>query len=182
MARIDLQTCRQKLNIAIGALIFALSSHDDRTRRTARQALVSVGEPALDAVMLALRSGEQRTRWEAARVLREMQNPEAAPSLVDALRDSDFDVRWVASEGLIAMRWGGLRPLFQALVDHPDSVLLREAAHHVLRTLSKDSRLHNLVAPVADKLEDWSSVEEISASAYAALRALDSEEESGIAA
>ena len=51
--------------------------------------------------------------------LRDIGDPAAAPALVRALEDENFDIRWIAAEGLIAVGQGALTPLLQALVQRP---------------------------------------------------------------
>ena len=53
------------------------------------------------------------------------------------LEDEEPGVRWLAAEGLIKMHRASLKPLFQALIERPDSLWLREGDHHVLHDLAK---------------------------------------------
>jgi HEAT repeat protein len=104
--------------------------------------------------MEALRDQRQRVRWEAAKALSEMRAPAAAQALVNTLEDDSLGIRWLAADGLIAMKREGLPPLLQTLAERPDSVLLREGTHHVLRTLAGEKNLHSQLAPVLAALED----------------------------
>ncbi len=92
------------------------------------------------------------TRWEATKALGEIGNPESAPGLVKALEDDEFDVRWLAAEGLIKMNIKGLKPLLEALEYRGDSALLREGAHHVFHDLAKGGLRKSLI-PVLAGLE-----------------------------
>jgi HEAT repeat protein len=125
------------------------------------------------AYMEALASPDSNyhVRWEAAKVLSELEDPEAAPVLVTALEDEDFGVRWLAAEGLISLGQDGLAPLLEALVQHSDSALLREGAHHVLRMLNEGG-LHAHMAPVIAALEDIEPILAVPVAAHAALDAL----------
>jgi hypothetical protein len=100
----------------------------------------------------ALKNKRYLMRWEAAKALGEIGDPEAAPALVNSLEDEEFDVRWLAGEGLIKMNINGLKPLLQTLELRGDSVLLREGAHHVFHDLAKGA-LRKYLAPVLAALE-----------------------------
>ena len=129
-----------------------LSSRKDRVREGARHALVAMGKEAVPALIEALKDKNSLMRWEAAKALGEIADPETAPVLVKALEDEDFDIRWLAAEGLIRMNIRGLKPLLEALEHRGDSPWLREGAHHVFHDLAKGG-LRKSLAPVLAALE-----------------------------
>ena len=135
-------------------LIHALSSYNDLSRVEARKALVAMGKQAVPALIEALEdlSSHHLLRWEAAKALGEIGAPEAAPTLVNALEDKEFDVRWLAAKGLIEMNVRALRPLLKELIERADSVLFRQGAHHVLHDLAKGELRIDLV-PVLIAME-----------------------------
>ena len=133
-------------------LINTLSSHKDKAREGARHTLVAMGKAAVPSLIEALRNKNTLMRWEAAKALGEIGDPETAPVLVKALEDEEFDVRWLAAEGLIKMNIKALKPLLEALEHRGDSVLLREGAHHVFHDLAKGG-LRKFLVPVLAALE-----------------------------
>ena len=137
---------------SIETLINTLSSLKDKAREGARHTLVAMGKAAVPSLIEALKNKNTLTRWEAAKALGEIADPETAPILVKALEDEEFDVRWLAAEGLIKMNIKGLRSLLEALEHRGDSVLLREGAHHVFHDLAKGA-LRKSLAPVLAALE-----------------------------
>ena len=137
---------------SIETLINTLSSLKDKPREGARHTLVAMGKAAVPSLIEALKKKNTLTRWEAAKALGEIADPETAPVLVKALEDEEFDVRWLAAEGLIKMNINGLKPLIEALEHRGDSVLLREGAHHVFHDLAKGG-LRKSLAPVLAALE-----------------------------
>jgi HEAT repeat protein len=143
---------------------------NDTARFNARKALVHFGKTAEPELIRALKSGNHLTRWGAAKALTEIGDPGNAPHLVKVLEDDVFDIRWIASEGLIALGYTGLDPLLQALIDHPDLASLRDGAKHVLHVLS-EMGMSQLLAPVQEALE---SVSPATSVPPAAQRALDS--------
>jgi HEAT repeat protein len=158
---------------AIPALIAVLAGNDGLARRRARESLVDTGRPAVVPLMEALAAPDSnyRLRWEAAKALSELGDPETAPVLVTALEDDRFGVRWLAAEGLISLGRDGLAPLLEALVQRSDSTVLRDGAHHVLRMLN-DGDLHAQIVPVLAALEDVEPIVEVPVAAHAALDVL----------
>ncbi len=155
----------------ISKLIAALSDDDRVTRQRARETLVEIGRPAVPPLTEALMKSRERVRWEAANALSEISDPMAAPALVRALEDNSFGVRWLAAEGLISLGRGGLSPLLEALVEHPESAWLRQGAHHVIRILAEEG-LHDHVTSVLKALEDIEPAIEVIQPAKTALEEL----------
>jgi HEAT repeat protein len=157
----------------IPALIGTLAGNDGLARQRARESLVDIGQPAVAPLMRALAAPDsnEHLRWEAAKALSELEDPEAAPVLVSALEDSTFGVRWLAAEGLISLGRDGLAPLMKALIRHSESTWLQDGAHHVLRVLN-GTGLHSEIAPVLAALEDIEPIVGVPVAAHAALDAL----------
>jgi len=141
-------------------LIMALASHNDSVRVKARHSLVAMGKAAVPLLTKALKSENSLTKWEAAKALGEIGDPSTAAALVEALEDDDFDVRWLAAEGLTKMNINALKPLLQALEKRGDSFFLQEGAHHVFHDLAKGG-LRKFLAPVLAALEKLEPGEEV---------------------
>ena len=141
-----------KIDPAIQDLINNLSSSDEILRIHSRESLVKIGKPAVPQLVEALMRGNHWLRWEAAKTLGEIGDPTAAPALVEALKDEQFDVQWLAAAGLIKMKKGGIEPLLHALMTEIDIPRIREGAHHVLRELIK-GELKEYLTPVLSALE-----------------------------
>jgi HEAT repeat protein len=140
--------------IKIESLIKQLGDFDGKKRKEARNILISLGKTALPAIVSALSEGNTLVRWQAAKALSQMSIPSTAPVLVCVLmNEEDFGIRWLAAEGLIGMRRAGLKPLLRQLIKHPDSVRLREGAHHVLHVLLDGGLLDPPVEKVFNALE-----------------------------
>jgi HEAT repeat protein len=154
---------------SINSLIANLASEDGMLRVNARRSLVTIGGPSVPFLIQALANRNKWMRWEAAKALGQIGDPAATQALVIALEDRIFDVRWLAAEGLIAIGREALVPLLHALINHPDSLWLREGVHHVLHDLAK-GKLDEVLQPVLAALEDIEPSVEVS---FAAERALD---------
>jgi HEAT repeat protein len=137
---------------AATSLIADLASHNDTKRVKARHSLVAMGKATVPLLTEALKSQNSLMRWEASKALGEIGDPGTASALVDALEDEDFDVRWLAAEGLTKLNILALKPLLQALEKRGDSILLQEGAHHVFHDLAKGG-LRKFLAPVLAALE-----------------------------
>lgn len=161
----------QETNSTVKNLVKTLSSFNDLSRVEARKALEAIGKPAVPLLIEALKDPNNLTRWEAAKALGEIGDTNAAPALVEALEDEEFDVRWLTAKALIELNIKGLRPLFQSLIEHADSVFLREGAHHVLHDLAKGG-LRKYLAPVLIALEDMEPAVQVPVAVSHALKLL----------
>ncbi|MDO8490646.1 MAG: HEAT repeat domain-containing protein [Dehalococcoidia bacterium] len=172
----------------IESLIAQFTSDSDAAREKARLSLVSMGEQAVVPLIGALRDRRLRIRWEAAKALGQIGNPLAAPALVEALEDPEFDVRWLSAEGLVSIGRAGLEAMLTALTKRPESLWLRESAHHLLahvvgedtevnhhladHPVSKETRLRDVLKPVMAAIHGSHPVMEIPMAAAAALNEL----------
>ncbi len=158
--------------MTIKNLITDLSSSNDFTRLKARRELLENGKPAYTSLLEALKDRNCLVRWEAVNILGGAGDPEVAPALVSALEDGEFEVRWVAAEALIRMGTKGLKALFQALIEYPDSAFLRERAHHVPHKLAT-GELKVFLTPVLIALESRDPGVEIPPVALHAIETMD---------
>ncbi len=91
---------RQPYPGALPDLVTALGASDRLLARLAADALVALGDRALESLTKALRSDDPAIRIEAARALAQMEHPSAIPPLFAALDDpSQLVVHW-AERGL----------------------------------------------------------------------------------
>ena len=160
----------------IDTLIEKLKSKDGIVRQNARNALVKIGEPALDALIKEFAIKKEPVHWEVAKALSQIGTLKAAQVLVDALEDKEFSVRWIAAEGLIHVGYDGLITLLKALRDKSDSVWLREGGHHVIHDLVHRKMVYNptrkCLRPVLDSLNQFETVVKTKTAASKALEIL----------
>jgi HEAT repeat protein len=162
---------RKKGAVAMRSLLTDLGSEDGQVRVRARKSLVAIGGPAVKPLVKALTNKREWCRWEAAKTLGQIGDAGATRALIKALDDKMFDVRWLAAEGLIAIGREALVPLLEALIDHPDSLWLREGVHHVLHDTEKKG-LAGIIRPVILALEDVEPSVEAPLAARKAIEAL----------
>jgi len=155
----------------IRALIESFHSRSGMRRLEARRTLLEIGTLAIPALIEALEDPRWRVRWEAAKTLEEIGDPAATPALLKALEDSNPDVRWLAAEGLVAIGESALVPLLRELLERPESMLLREGAHHVVRRMMRRG-LKEVLSPVRAALDSPNPRSEVPLAAEEALIAL----------
>ena len=136
------------------SLMDLLASKNGATRQKARKSLVAMGKPAVSSLTRILQNSRvDQIRWEAAKTLGAIGDTRAIPSLVKALEDSDSDVTWLAAEALRNFKKVAWPQLLRALIkSKPDSVLLRQGAHHVFRNQKEDG-FNDLLATLRTALE-----------------------------
>lgn len=152
--------------------IAALASASPVARRKAREALVGLGKPAVPSLIQLLSHRKPHVRWEAAKALGGIADPIAAFALVNALRDRDGDVRWLAAEGLAALGRDALYPLLAALIEQANSDWLCEGAHHVCHVLVRKRGLGSILRPLLAALEQSEPEAASPLAAYTALSQL----------
>lgn len=117
----------------------------------------------------ALLDPRTHVRWEAAKALSAIADPVSAPALMHALEDESEDVRWVASEGLIALGQTGVRTVLSGLIKRAGSVPYCKSARHVLSESQDCSRE---LAPVIESLKKADHAIAAPVAAYEALAVL----------
>ena len=160
----------------INNLIETLKSKDGIARQNARNSLVMIGEPALDALIKAFEIKEEPLHWEVAKALSHIGTSRAAQVLVDALEDHEFSIRWIAAEGLVHIGFRGLVPLLEALKKRTDSVWLREGSHHIIHDLVNrkivDESTRTALIPVLEALNHLDPVVQTFTAADNALKTI----------
>jgi HEAT repeat protein len=149
-------------------MMASLSSRDGMERQRARIELVSRGKAATPLLLEGLKDPRMRVRWESAKALACISDPAAADALVASLEDDESGVRWLSAEALAALGREGLKPILHALIDQPESTLLRQGSHHICHALAS-SDLKELVEPVLDALEHTDPVEAVPVAAHKVL-------------
>jgi len=156
----------------IPPLLVGLAGRDPVVRENAREALVAMGESAVPSLIQLLSHCRRHVRWEAAKALCDIADPIAATALVNALDDTDDDVRWVVAEGLTALGREGLRPLLAALLERAQSSWFRQGAHHVCHTLATKRKLGPILRPLLAAFDQSEPQMAVPLAAYTALSKL----------
>lgn len=129
-----------------------LRSRDPVMRKRARESLIAAGKIATPWLLPLLSDPVDRVRWEAAKALEGIADPQAAPALIEAMDDENEDVRWVAAEAMVSLGIDALRPLLRALIRRSGSVQMCASAHHALSRLALRQPCAPLLAGVLTAL------------------------------
>ena len=158
---------------SIDLLISDLGNRDGMVRQRARHALTQIGEKAGDALIRAFQEKTGPAHYEAAKALSLIGSIKAIATFIEALKEDDFSVRWVAAEGLIAVGRPAILQLLKALDLHSESIWLRDGTHHVLHDLVGrkliDAPTKKLLLPVLEAYQEIDPVASIRAAVTAAL-------------
>jgi HEAT repeat protein len=147
-----------------------LEADDIEARNIARRQLASIGPEAVPELIKQLKTDRQRCRWEAAKILGEIQDKAAVDALVEALMDDSLNVHWAATESLIKYEEDAILPLLEGLTRHFDSMRFRQGAFHILHVLERSHQLDPQVQEVLDALRD---IEPAASVPWAAERAIE---------
>jgi hypothetical protein len=169
--RIRYQNTTVPSDETITFLVDALPSTDGVERQAAREKLEEIGRPAVPSLLRSLQSSSRHARWEAAKALSAIADPNAAPALVNTLEDEKAAVRWLAATALINLGRDALVPLLRGLEGHSDSIWFRDGAHHVLHSLIRDGVADEAI-PVLEALENIEPCIEAPIAAYHVLEDL----------
>jgi HEAT repeat protein len=158
-------------SINIASLMDMLASKDGLIRQKARKSLVAIGKPAVPSLIRILQNSKlDQLRWEAAKTLGLIDDSRAIASLVKALEDKDHDVAWLAAEALKKYKKTAWPQLLNLLIkSKPDSILLRQGAHHILRNQKEDG-FNDLLVNLIKSLESGTTPEPTAIAAYNLLR------------
>jgi hypothetical protein len=111
-----------------------------RQGRALLDALLEIGEPAVDALLQVLQdSAEGRERRDAAVLLGGLQNPRAIPALVEMIdNEEDLLTRRAAARGLARLQLPEALPALEAVLVHRDEDrFVRMSAAYGLAQLGK---------------------------------------------
>jgi HEAT repeat protein len=113
----------------------------------------------------------EHERTEAIRLLAKTPTAPIIERLVLALEDNDPGVRWAAARALSHIGDRTLAPLVRALVTRPNSFILRDSAHHVLKGMFAPKRA-DLVERLLDAVSGPGAGSATEAVGYEILREL----------
>lgn len=123
---------------AVPSLIKILENGDEDARRETERALILIGEPTVRPLMDALIHENVQVRRRAVQTLGLLQSPEAVPSIISALKDSDPLVRQEAALSLSRYSdTASVTPLIDLLKDEHGYV--RMAAVETLCAIGPDA-------------------------------------------
>ena len=163
----------------IAGLIKALQFNDVAVQSQAAQELGSLGTPAMDALIRALKKNDKHIRMGIIGALTEIRNPQAIAALTETLKDTSSEVRW---ETAIALGEIGderaTGPLVHALRDHDKYV--RYGAAFALAKLGWKPADDTEKAFYFAGMQEWKAVKMMGKSAIPALSHILNDRDSNV--
>lgn len=132
----------------------SIDSENYRKKITARGTLVKMGRKILPHMYKLLDSENNMLRMEAAKIVELIAEKSSIPILINYLDDKEFEVRWMAAEGLIRIGRTSILPLLKSIRDGKSSFIQNKGAHHILLSLLNDKEKEK-VKPLIRSLDDY---------------------------
>ncbi len=131
-------------------LVSALHSERWTVRWSSAETLERIGEPAAIALMKALKDSDSLVRWNAIRLLGNLQSNRMITSLVEALRDDHWMVRNEAAVHLVRLNsMDAVDPLMKMLKD--DNFKTCEKAAWILGEIGAKEAENRLIVMLQEK-------------------------------
>jgi HEAT repeat protein len=101
----------------------------------ARSTLVRMGKTIIPRLHKLINSKNGFLRAEIAKIVELIADRRSIPLLINLLDDKEFEIRWIAAEGLIRIGRRSIFPLLKSVRDGESSYFPNKGAHHVLNSL-----------------------------------------------
>ncbi|MBE0642905.1 MAG: HEAT repeat domain-containing protein [Bacteroidetes bacterium] len=174
MSKQNTATLSTEQRESIPELIKNLASREGLKRQAARFALADMGEPVVDFLAELVEHPKHIYRWECLKTLVQIADPNSVELFLLALEDEDFDVRWLAAEGLIKLGPSSAVPMLEYLMANMTSDAVRDGARHVLKALRHKLKAKKELDELLTTLQHTTDAGSISMRSYALLRRLQS--------
>jgi hypothetical protein len=122
----------------------SLDSKNSAKKLAARNALVEMGKTIIPKLHRLLNSENALLRMEAAKIVELIADRRSIPFLINLLDDKEFEIRWIAVEGLIKIGRRAILPLLKSIRDGKSTFIFNKGAHHVLLRLLKEDEMNKL--------------------------------------
>jgi hypothetical protein len=124
----------------------SLDSKNSVKKLAARSTLVGMGKSITPKLHKLLNSENGLLRMEAAKIVELIADRRSIPFLINLLGDKEFEIRWIAAEGLIKIGRPAILPLLKSIRDGKSSLILNKGAHHVLLSLLNENEKNKLMS------------------------------------
>jgi HEAT repeat protein len=106
----------------------SLDSKNSVKKLAARNNLVGMGKIIIPKIHKLLSSENPLLRMEAAKIVELIADRRSIPFLINLLDDKEFEIRWIAAEGLIKIGRRAILPLLKSIRDGKSSFILNKGA------------------------------------------------------
>jgi HEAT repeat protein len=150
----------------------SLDNRNSGKKLTARSNLVRIGKTIIPQLHKLLESENVLLRMEVAKIVELIADRRSIPILIRLLDDKEFEIRWIAAEGLIKIGRRSILPLLKSVRDGESSYFHNKGAHHILNSLLNESEKKKL-KPLLLSLDDFHELGETApVEAYVAIKIL----------
>ncbi len=126
----------------------------------ARKKLVHMGKSILPDLHKLLLTKTIALRMEVAKVVQLIGSRRSISALIEILDDPEFDIRWIAAEGLIKIGRKSIIPLLESVRDGKSSLIMDKGTHHILQSLLTEKEKITL-KPLLQSLDNFHEMREI---------------------
>jgi len=124
----------------------SLDSANSIKKLAARNNLVRMGKTIIPQLHILLESENILLRMEVAKIVELIADRRSIPFLINLLDDIEFEIRWIAAEGLIKIKRRSILPLLESIRDGKSSIIFNRGAHHVLQILLGENEKKKLAS------------------------------------
>jgi len=121
-----------------------LDSKNSVKKLAARSTLVGMDKSITPKLHKLLNSENGLLRMEAAKIVELIADRRSILFLINLLGDKEFEIRWIAAEGLIKIGRPAILPLLKSIRDGKSSFILNKGAHHILLSILKEDEKNKL--------------------------------------
>lgn len=121
-----------------------LDSESSVKKLAARRTLVKMGRSIIPKLHKLLSSDNGSLRMEVAKIVELIADRRSIPFFINLLDDKEFEIRWIAAEGLIKIGKRSILPLLKSVRDGKSSFIFNKGAHHVLMSLFNENEKNKL--------------------------------------
>ena len=132
----------------------SLDTRNSGEKLAARSSLVRMGKTIIPKMHKLLDSENGLIRMEAAKIVELIADRKSIPIFIKLLDDKEFEIRWVAAEGLIKIGRSTIKPLLKSVRDGESSFIFNSGVHHILESLLNGVEKKKLVT-LLQSLDDY---------------------------
>jgi HEAT repeats len=110
----------------------SLDSKNPGKKLEARSSLVNMGKNIVPQMHKLVESKSDLLRMETAKIIELISDRRSIPFFINLLDDKEFEIRWIAADGLINIGRRSILPLLISIRDGKSSLFFNKGAHHVL--------------------------------------------------
>jgi hypothetical protein len=131
-----------------------LDTKDSGNKLASRKTLAAMGKTVLPKMHKLLETEDVSFRMEVAKILELIADSRSIPIFIRLLDDKEFEIRWIAAEGLIKIGRRSIIPMLKSVRDGESSHFHNEGVHHVLLSLINKTEKDKLVQ-LLNSLENY---------------------------